>query len=56
MYSYIKLPFKGKKMKKWDFISCPQTYTVLLHLDFEELQILNYNQNLYENVILKILK
>ena len=29
MYTNIKLSIKGKKLKKLDIISCPQTYTVV---------------------------
>ena len=29
MFTYIKLSIKVKKVKKWEIISCPQTYTVL---------------------------
>ena len=30
MFTYIKLSIKVKKVKKWEIISCPQTYTVIV--------------------------
>ena len=32
MFTYIKLSIKVKKVKKWEIISCPQTYTVIICL------------------------
>ena len=29
MSTFIKLSIKVKKVKKWEIISCPQTYTVI---------------------------
>ena len=36
MFMNIKLSIKAKRVKKWEIISCPQTYIVLFDTDFSK--------------------